>query len=86
MDCPDGAPLQEWVDSLSAKQLKEYIESRGLQYADCLEKVDLRKRALEAACVTKNRPQTSSDQTSKTTQHVQKVFKVSVKQDLVFCF
>lgn len=45
----DPAELDAWVNSLSAKQLKDYITAQGMKYADCVEKSDLRARAHEAA-------------------------------------
>eukprot|EP01051_Picozoa_sp_SAG22_P012778 SAG22_NODE_1360_length_4622_cov_2.212912_7_plen_324_part_00 len=39
----------EEIDGMSVKQLKAHITAAGLQFADCVEKADLRLRAREAS-------------------------------------
>lgn len=39
------------VDNLSVKQLRELITSAGLSYVDCVEKPELRARAVEASAL-----------------------------------
>lgn len=60
MDPPsDPTQLGEWVKGLSAKELKAFITSRGLQHADCFEKVDFQARAIEAAKSQPSQPTAS---------------------------
>ena len=40
------------IESMSVRELKEYITRRGMTYEDCVEKADLQGRAREASTVT----------------------------------
>ena len=42
---------RETIETMGVKALKGFITSKGLSHADCLEKVDLRRRAEEALLV-----------------------------------
>ena len=44
----DAGEIEGWVNSLSIKQLKSFIASQGLKYADCVEREELRARAKQA--------------------------------------
>ena len=47
----DGAGDREAIDSLSVRELKAMIERAGMTHSDCLEKADLRKRAMELSLI-----------------------------------
>jgi hypothetical protein len=44
------------ISSLSITELKELISKSGLSFSDCVEKSDLRQRAVEAHEILRNRP------------------------------
>lgn len=50
-DCPppNSPELDQWVNKLAMKDLKNFIVSRGLSCEDCLEKPDFHARAKQAA-------------------------------------
>jgi len=65
-----NCPMREAkINSMSVKDLKTYITSAGLQFDDCIEKIDLRTRAKEANDLrTEGLEQWLTSSTSETSQ------------------